>query len=158
MKSEKMVDLNVAYSFDRNFDLKRYLADIIASVVKSPDQLHHVAHPVLWAGVKHVDIWVEERVPWADGNEGITTCSSSHHVMCCCHQPCNHACAVIDCCWRCNTSALQLCDAQAQEIGSISRHSTHRLMSQSSNSSDMRHKRSIAQSTEHRHNIASLQR
>ena len=61
-----------------------YLAYIIASVVQGTDQLHHVAHPVLWAGVEHVDIRVEERVagvshgipslPSADGNERITAC------------------------------------------------------------------------------------
>lgn len=61
-----------------------YLACDITSVVQGANQLHHVAHAVLWAGVKHVDIRVEEGVarvshgipslPGADGNESITTC------------------------------------------------------------------------------------
>ena len=63
-----------------------YLACIIASVVQGTNQLHHVAHPVLWAGVEHVDIRMEERVagvshgipslPSADGNESIATCAT----------------------------------------------------------------------------------
>ena len=61
-----------------------YLACVIASVVQGANQLHHVAHPVLWTRVKHVDIRVEERVagishgisglPCADGNESIAAC------------------------------------------------------------------------------------
>ena len=61
-----------------------YLACVIASVVQGANQLHHVAHPVLWTRVKHVDIRVEERVAWishgisglpcTDGNESIATC------------------------------------------------------------------------------------
>lgn len=37
-----------------------YLASVITSVVESTNQLHHVAHPVLWARVEHVDVRVEE--------------------------------------------------------------------------------------------------
>ena len=44
----------------RKFGQEEYLTDIIASMVESPDELHHVTHPVLWTGVKHVDIWVEK--------------------------------------------------------------------------------------------------
>ena len=65
-----------------------YLASVIASVVQGPHKLHHVAHSVLWARIKHVDFWVVEgvarvshgipRLPCADGDESITACSSNN--------------------------------------------------------------------------------
>ena len=62
MKSEKkkLLITMLIRNLHRKFGQEEYLTDIIASMVESPDELHHVTHPVLWTGVKHVDIWVEK--------------------------------------------------------------------------------------------------
>lgn len=40
-----------------------YLAGVVALVVQGTHQLHHVAHPVLWTRVKHVDLRMIKGVP-----------------------------------------------------------------------------------------------